>query len=142
MPKGVYKRKPTNLKARFESKVDTTLPPWVCWPWQAHSLPKGYGMIGKGSAGAGSILAHRASYEIYVGPIPEGVDVRHTCDHPWCVNPNHLVLGTRSNNMDDMHSRKRSRWHLYKNGTLDGHKPQTEKGQWKRRRRNRRGQFD
>ena len=142
MPKGVYKRKPTNLKARFESKVDVTLPPWVCWPWQGALMPRGYGKLGKGGAGSGWLLAHRVSYELYIGPIPEGKEVRHSCDNPPCCNPSHLLPGTKINNMTDMHNRKRSRWRRYKNGTLDGHKPHTEKGQWKNRRRNRRGQFD
>ena len=52
--------------------------------------------------------AHRLSYEHYVGPIPDGQIVRHTCDVAACVNPNHLVLGTNADNSADMVRRGRS----------------------------------
>lgn len=71
-----------------------------CWEWQGGKC-KGYGVIG----GRG---AHRVFYERYNGPIPPGLLVRHTCDNPGCVNPDHLELGTKQDNADDMKDRGRS----------------------------------
>lgn len=53
------------------------------------------------------ILAHRASYRIYTGPIPDGMQINHHCDHPWCVSSDHLYAGTASDNMKDMWDRDR-----------------------------------
>lgn len=46
-------------------------------------------------------LAHRAVFEIFHGPIPEGMLVRHTCNNTICINPTHLILGTQWDNMQD-----------------------------------------
>jgi len=51
--------------------------------------------------------SHRFSYDYYHGPIYDNLFVRHTCDNPKCVNPNHLILGTHQDNMNDMCSRNR-----------------------------------
>lgn len=66
-----------------------------CWLWTAAKNNSGYGMIRHGTK---MITAHRASYESFVGPIPEGKNVCHTCDNISCINPNHLLPLTHQEN--------------------------------------------
>ena len=53
------------------------------------------------------MLAHRVAYRLYVGPIPTGMCVLHRCDNPSCVNPDHLSVGTRTTNLEDMTTKGR-----------------------------------
>ena len=55
--------------------------------------------------------AHRIAHELFVGPIPDGHVVRHSCDRPICVQPAHLSHGTQRDNVDDAMSRDRIRRH-------------------------------
>jgi HNH endonuclease len=71
-----------------------------CWLWIRHRNASGYGTVK--AFGTKSMLAHRASWMIHVGSIPEGMCVLHRCDTPACVNPEHLWLGTHLENMRDM----------------------------------------
>jgi HNH endonuclease len=75
-----------------------------CWEWTSYSDGGGYGNISRNGK---TQKAHRVSYEAFKGPIPPGLVVRHTCDNPCCVNPDHLILGTQKDNMADRDSRGR-----------------------------------
>ena len=57
-----------------------------------------------------SLLAHRVSYEIAKGPIPAGAEIRHMCDNRACINPDHLLTGTRQDNVNDCTSKLRHIW--------------------------------
>ena len=85
------------LEERFWSKVDKGGPD-ECWLWQAATDGWGYGQIKVARKTRG---AHRISYEITKGPIPDGMCVCHHCDNASCMNPNHLFLGTQQDNMSD-----------------------------------------
>src|SRR5690606_41159824 len=62
-----------------------------CWLWVAATNGDGYGRITRDGR---SIYAHRATYELYRGPIPPGREVDHTCHVTRCVNPEHLRIST------------------------------------------------
>ena len=66
-----------------------------CWLWIRRTKDNGYGWCGKRTS------AHRRAWELYRGPIPPGLFVLHRCDTPLCVNPDHLFLGTNSDNIND-----------------------------------------
>ena len=59
---------------------------------------------------ARQVLAHRLSYELFIGPIPEGQEVMHSCDNRPCVRPDHLEIGSHKKNMEDAVARKRMWW--------------------------------
>lgn len=72
-----------------------------CWEWLRSGNGRGYGLYWNSKTGA-RVYAHRMSYELARGVIPDGQQVLHKCDNPRCVNPNHLFLGTHTDNMRDM----------------------------------------
>jgi hypothetical protein len=87
---------------RFWSRVKV-LGPDDCWEWQA-CINSNYGVL---VVKKKNQKAHRVSYVINVGVIPDGLLVCHRCDNTICVNPNHLFLGTNKDNMLDKMSKGR-----------------------------------
>jgi len=99
-----FKRQP-DLKGRFyDIGWDVTAD--GCWEWRGRreTGDHNYGTVHQAGRWA---RAHRVSYEIHVGPIPDGLLIRHKCDNPPCVNPDHLIPGTHKQNMEDKAERKR-----------------------------------
>lgn len=90
---------------RFEAKVERC-PMSGCWLWTDAPNGSGYGRI---FTGGRDVMAHRVSYEMHCGSIPDGLQVLHRCDTPACVNPAHLFLGTHDDNMADMKRKGRGR---------------------------------
>lgn len=86
------------LEERFWKKVDKRGPD-ECWEWRRSKNPDGYGKVWLFNK---MLYAHRISFEITYGKIPENMRVCHKCDNPGCVNPNHLFLGSQKDNMKDM----------------------------------------
>ena len=99
--------------ARFWSKVDKSKENG-CWEWTGACSGFGHGnfVISRRNLGA-----HRVSWEIARGRIPDGVCVLHRCDNPPCVNPAHLFLGTKFDNARDRHSKGRDGDHR---GSMNG----------------------
>jgi hypothetical protein len=93
------------IRRRFWAKVLRTN---GCWLWTGAATPYGKFTAGRLADGTRqTILAHRFSYEIEFGPIPEGLFLLHSCDTPPCVRPQHLSPGTHAENMEDMASKLR-----------------------------------
>lgn len=93
-----------SVEERFWGKVDRRGPD-ECWEWRGSHNGRHYGHFHptKGT----DEYAHRFSYAMAHGAIADGLHVRHRCDNPPCVNPAHLELGTRLENMADMVARGR-----------------------------------
>lgn len=109
---------------RFWKKVDKTE---ECWKWLASKKPGPYG-YGQFRLGEITNYAHRASYIIANGSIPEGMDLIHLCKHYWCVNPKHLKVidrVSRLNGVDGWQARENAKkthcpkGHPYEEGNIN-----------------------
>jgi hypothetical protein len=85
---------------KFLDKIDVTDDPNDCWPWTASVDHRGYGQF-RGNEVAMS-RAHRVSWVLMFGQIPEDKLVLHNCHNRRCCNPAHLRLGTAQENTEDM----------------------------------------
>lgn len=103
-PLGKYRMHGLALAEAFTHHCPGSPPASGCWMWQSTLNFHGYGVFGWNET---EVRANRVSYELFNGPIAEGLIVRHTCDTPACVQPAHLILGTMADNSRDMTDRER-----------------------------------
>jgi hypothetical protein len=89
---------PRSVEDRFWEKVQKTQ---TCWLWTSATNGHGYGVLRLGGRLGKSLKAHRLSWQFHHGEIPEGKQICHRCDIRHCVNPSHLFLGTKKDNMED-----------------------------------------
>lgn len=96
-------RKESNRLSRFWNRVNKSQD--GCWEWTGSKIPTGYGHLMFHNI---QTYAHRVSWTLCVGEIPEGLCVLHHCDNPCCVRPDHLFLGTMLDNMHDRDAKGRN----------------------------------
>src|ERR1017187_1260619 len=93
---------------RFWLKVQKLSEPNGCWVWLGGMGPNGYGIFHLATSSK-KVPATHYSWELWTSrPVPKGILLCHKCDHPYCVNPEHLFLGTHKDNMRDMKDKRRS----------------------------------
>lgn len=96
-------RKPVPVAERFWAQVSDVSDWDHCFLWQGAFNTYGYGVIDGG--GRRQRFAHRLAYELYVGPIPDGLTIDHLCSTPACVNPKHLETTPNAENSRRRHRR-------------------------------------
>lgn len=82
----------------FERFMSKTTPTAGCWEWTGAKISNGYGELSYKNAPA---YAHRIAFALFVGPIPFGQVICHSCDNPGCVRPSHLWAGSYQDNTKD-----------------------------------------
>lgn len=97
---------PRSLAEKFWPKVEKAEPDG-CWEWKANRDRGGYGRMTVAGTPRKIDSAHRVAWQLTNGPIPDGLWVLHRCDNRGCVNPAHLFLGTRTDNVRDMMAKGR-----------------------------------
>ncbi len=105
----------TELRERLDRYVMID-PNSGCWLWSGCVAGRGYGVTKFRKISPSHLYVHRLVYEVFVAPVPDGLYVCHRCDVPACCNPDHLFLGTHTDNMRDavmkgrVASRKTGTW--------------------------------
>lgn len=94
---------------RFKQQIGNPLDNG-CWPWKGAKAKSGYGEMTLMRPAKRPFTAHRLSWSIFRGPIPDGLFVCHHCDRRECVNPDHLFVGTHLDNMRDCKFKGRNKW--------------------------------
>jgi hypothetical protein len=96
------KRKRQAMPEHFRSMIEQSD---GCWLWSGSKDRDGYGTYHVSRV---TQKAHRVSWELSFGAVPDGLCVLHKCDNPCCVRPDHLFLGTQADNVKDMNQKGRS----------------------------------
>lgn len=99
-------------KNSFISRFKVEIHESGCWNWTMALTHKGYG---RAFLNGEQWRAHRLSYSLFIGPIPDGLQVCHRCDNPRCSNPEHLFVSDQLGNMRDMITKGRK---VFKQGEV------------------------
>ena len=98
--RGAFNERPVAERLESQRHIDETT---GCWSWTGAGHGNGYAAI---TILGRRAYVHRVSHELYIGPIPEGMDVDHLCFNRLCFNPAHLEAVTRAENLRRARARK------------------------------------